>query len=441
MLFMFVFSMVSSCKVIHFIFLWSMVILRTTDGGNVTWYEPPPVETASDPGIELTAHSRQFLQGSTHVQLSWNFSLTPDLSLSSVILRLNSVQVAAVVLLSGIAGLSSGFEGRFNFTWISQRATLIIFNVTEEDDGEFTCDLTTFQGVDQKLWKRKMKVEVLVETSLTNYSGDQTVNEGSSPTLFCDATGKPTPNVTWTRVLKNGTDGDVVFFGNPWVIVNISRTATGTHRCTAYNGIGNPVSHSLYINVTYQPDMVTLVTNTTENKDCSDLWVNFTCISSEANPPVYNYLLSDGEDGFNLRKSGTWITKISREGKSIFNCVAYQPTKNVTSKNNVTLTVNVPVSINLPKKNFIFEEGGNVEVHCNAAGSPRPTVIWRKVQGGGYNPTEGKLLIITNISRAQAGEYRCTANNTCGEKSTVTTIDVQLLVRYMFLFVRRKPRS
>jgi len=68
--------------------------------------------------------------------------------------------------------------------------------------------------------------------------------------LFCDATGKPTPNVTWTRVLKNGTDSDVEVFGNPWVIVNISRTVTGTYRCTAYNGIGNPVSHSLYINVT-----------------------------------------------------------------------------------------------------------------------------------------------------------------------------------------------
>jgi len=68
--------------------------------------------------------------------------------------------------------------------------------------------------------------------------------------LFCDATGKPTPNVTWTRVLKNGTDGDVVFFGNPWVIVNISRTASGTYRCTAYNGIGNPANHSLYVNVT-----------------------------------------------------------------------------------------------------------------------------------------------------------------------------------------------
>ena len=91
----------------------------------------------------------------------------------------------------------------------------------------------------------------LVETTFTSSSsGDQTVNEGSSLTLFCNATGKPTPNVTWTRVLENGTDGDVVFFGNPWFLVNISRTATGTYRCTAYNGIGSPVNHWLNVNVT-----------------------------------------------------------------------------------------------------------------------------------------------------------------------------------------------
>ena len=88
--------------------------------------------------------------------------------------------------------------------------------------------------------------------------------------------------------------------------------------------------------------MVTLVhvPNTTENKDCSDLLVNFTCISSEANPPVYNYLLSGVEDGFSLSKSGTWVKKISRGGKSIYNCVAFHLVENVTSTRNITLTVN-----------------------------------------------------------------------------------------------------
>ena len=89
-----------------------------------------------------------------------------------------------------------------------------------------------------------------------------------------------------------------------------------------------------------KPDMVTLETNTTENKDCSDLWVNFTCISSEANPPVYNYLLSGDEDGLSFDKSGTWIKRISRGGKVVYSCLAYQLVGNVTSTNNITLTVN-----------------------------------------------------------------------------------------------------
>ena len=77
-------------------------------------------------------------------------------------------------------------------------------------------------------------------------------------------------------------------------------------------------------------------------------------------------------------------------------------------------------------ENKTVQEGDNVKVYCNVtAGFPDPTVIWSKVQGGGYSPSEGKLLNITNITRAQAGEYRCTANNTCGETSTVTSIDVQ----------------
>ena len=141
-----------------------MTIVRLffiSDAGSVTWYEPPPVETTSDVNTELTADGRQLRKGSTQVQLSWNFSLTPDLNLITVVLILNDATIATVVPSSGIAATQAGLEGRFNVTYISQRVTLIIFNVTEDDDGEFGCRLNTFQGVQNKLWERKMKVEVV----------------------------------------------------------------------------------------------------------------------------------------------------------------------------------------------------------------------------------------------------------------------------------------
>ena len=90
--------------------------------------------------------------------------------------------------------------------------------------------------------------------------------------------------------------------------------------------------------------------------------------------------------------------------------------------------VPVPLSMNLPKSKTV-NEGDNVEVYCNVTGAPDPTVVWRKVDTGDEaregEPMEGNLLAITNITKYQAGEYRCTANNSCGKKSAVVKIDVQ----------------
>ena len=75
-------------------------------------------------------------------------------------------------------------------------------------------------------------------------------------------------------------------------------------------------------------------------------------------------------------------------------------------------------------ENKVVKEGDNVEVYCNVtAGIPSPTVMWAKVTTGKH--IEGNPLNITNINRAQAGEYRCTANNTCGVDSIDVDIDVQ----------------
>ena len=69
-------------------------------------------------------------------------------------------------------------------------------------------------------------------------------------------------------------------------------------------------------------------------------------------------------------------------------------------------------------------ERDNVEEYCNTTtGIPDQTVMWTNVTSGEH--IKGNPLNITNINRAQAGEYRCTANNTCGVDSTVMNINVQ----------------
>ena len=94
-----------------------------------------------------------------------------------------------------------------------------------------------------------------------------------------------------------------------------------------------------------KPDNVTLERNTTENNGCTDMWVNFTCKSSEANPPVHNYVLLRNETDVGVSEKGTWTEKISHGETFVYRCRAYQQVDNVTSTDNVTVTVNGKIKV------------------------------------------------------------------------------------------------
>jgi len=89
------------------------------------------------------------------------------------------------------------------------------------------------------------------QPEFTNVSDDQDVLEGAAPsiTLRCIANiGVPTPSINWTRVFDNGSDSDVLFTGEQFVLDN-NRNSTGTYRCTAFNGIGTAPNRTIAVNV------------------------------------------------------------------------------------------------------------------------------------------------------------------------------------------------
>ena len=87
-------------------------------------------------------------------------------------------------------------------------------------------------------------------------------------------------------------------------------------------------------------------------------------------------------------------------------------------------------------------EGANATFSCNATGDPAPTISWTK--GGSLINTSGdsrisfgadnKTLTITNVSRADSGQYRCVANNSVGNETTsdTATLDVQCKNRGLY---------
>ena len=87
-------------------------------------------------------------------------------------------------------------------------------------------------------------------TKLINVSQDQTIREGSNLQLFCEASGKPVPNITWTIGLRNGSESEILHNGSTWSMLNVTRANSGTYRCLAHNGVGNAVAFVVNINVT-----------------------------------------------------------------------------------------------------------------------------------------------------------------------------------------------
>ena len=67
-------------------------------------------------------------------------------------------------------------------------------------------------------------------------------------------------------------------------------------------------------------------------------------------------------------------------------------------------------------------EGENRNLTCNVSGGPVLTVTWTEVSS--RSQSSGVVRYLTNISRKNAGEYKCEATNDCENSSASTFLTV-----------------
>ena len=73
-----------------------------------------------------------------------------------------------------------------------------------------------------------------------------TKEEGSNLTLFCNATGNPTPIILWTKdgsPINNNSRIRFSIHNRLLTISNVNRTYSGHYRCVVNNSLGNDISN------------------------------------------------------------------------------------------------------------------------------------------------------------------------------------------------------
>ena len=131
---------------------------------SIQWKAPPPTQNISevavgDPVEHLSRTS--LLEETINGTLSWHFSLSSDLTFVTFSLKFNDTLIGKI-LPSGQVELLHRFRNKYAIAWFPfQRIALIIFYVTTEMNGIFSCTVVAQTPTGFVTFTSKNKVEVV----------------------------------------------------------------------------------------------------------------------------------------------------------------------------------------------------------------------------------------------------------------------------------------
>uniref|UniRef100_A0A8C7J2D1 Neural cell adhesion molecule 1 n=1 Tax=Oncorhynchus kisutch TaxID=8019 RepID=A0A8C7J2D1_ONCKI len=157
---------------------------------------------------------------------------------------------------------------------------LIIKDVKKVDEGDYTCIARNKAGEKEE----EVSLNVFVQPRIT-YLDNQTASELEEQiTLTCEASGDPTPTITWSFVLKHhlssvatlttDLDGNVMVRSHARVssltLKYVQFTDAGQYLCTARNSIGQD-QQTMYLEVRYAPKIQGPVTVYTWERNAANI--------------------------------------------------------------------------------------------------------------------------------------------------------------------------
>uniref|UniRef100_A0A3B5B4B7 Neural cell adhesion molecule L1 n=1 Tax=Stegastes partitus TaxID=144197 RepID=A0A3B5B4B7_9TELE len=239
---------------------------------------------------------------------------------------------------------------------------------------------------------------------------------GNSLTLECIPKGLPTPKVEWLK--KDGaledTSSEVESFGRWLHFQSVEQTDDGEYECRASNAHGY-TTHSFSVTVEAAPYWVKEPQNL---RYAPGETVRLDCLAEGIPKPditwsINGQPISDVDPDTRLSvSSGVLILRdVGFSDNAVYQCEASNKHGSVLL-NTFLFVVELPPQI-LSSDGVVYRvmEGGDVQLHCESFGSPRPHDLVPLLSDPRVSLLTNGTIELTNVSHDDSGEYKCSIKN------------------------------
>ncbi|XP_071511631.1 nephrin-like [Diadema antillarum] len=316
------------------------------------------------------------------------------------------------------------------------------------------------QATNEELYEttaETVTVNVMYPPSPPTISGNENsvTRSGGLLRLVCRATGgNPLATLVW---YKNGVEQEGAqattqnILSTSELAIILDQTDNGAlYTCNASNeATPVPLSASVTLNVLFPPSHVTVTVEPDKAKEGDR--VTITCQTASSNPVYriswwrngiaiegtcnWEQVMTNAENGGISTRSQLVLPSVSSANNGgVYLCRAESDTLDESVNDGITLDIRFPPKIDTPSGISVssHEVPGILALNCSAEGNPAAiTHKWHK-NGNLINPDssprysiddQGSLLI-HNVTRNEAGTYKCFASNEEGSSNITATVNV-----------------
>ncbi|OXB66267.1 hypothetical protein ASZ78_014002 [Callipepla squamata] len=335
---------------------------------------------------------------------------------------------------------------------VLKNGTFLIRNAQLQDRGQYLCTAQNLHGVDKMIFVLTV-VAHQPKILLSRYQ-DVTVYFGDTIAMECQASGSPTPHISWIfpdrKILQTvtTTESRIMLHENRTLsIKQATFSDRGVYKCIASNAAGAD-SIAVRLHIAALPPIIQQDKQENISLPLGSS-INIHCTAKAAPSPSIRWVLFDGTQirpsqyvngNLFVFPNGTlYIRNVSPKDSGIYECIAANmvgAARRIIQLHVKKQASNAKITGSSPQRTDVTY-GSILHLDCSASGDPWPRILWRlpskRMIDSLHSNLETRIkvfsngtLVVHSVTDKDAGDYLCVARNKIGDDYVVLKVNVMM---------------